>query len=170
LVLQDISLFPGTVEENVRALASDITAHQVNEALRVAGADRLVARLPEGMHTALAEGGKNLSLGERQLLSIARAVVRDPEVLILDEATSSVDAATETRLQESMDRAFWGRTVVIVAHRLSTLRNVDKILVIHEGRLAEEGCHPELYARDGVYRRLHDLQFARGGRPWAANE
>lgn len=163
LVLQDICLFPGTIEENVRALATDITRDQVERALRVVGADRFVAHLPKGIDTPIAEGGLNLSVGERQLLSIARAIVRDPELLILDEATSSVDAATEARLQESMDRAFEGRTVIIVAHRLSTLRNVERILVIHEGRLAEEGTHAQLYAHDGLYRRLYDLQASRRG-------
>ncbi|MBN1423389.1 ABC transporter ATP-binding protein [Candidatus Fermentibacteria bacterium] len=169
LVLQEITLFPGTIEENVRAFATDISRLQVDHALRVVGADRFVCRLPKGPVAAIAEGGMNLSLGERQLLSIARAVVRDPDILILDEATSSVDAATETRLQESMARAFEGRTVIIVAHRLSTLRSVDRILVIHEGRVAQEGGHHELYTQRGMYRQLYDLQSAQRGRTWAVN-
>ena len=162
LVLQEINLFPGTVDENVRAFSSDIAGDQVSAALSLVSADRFVDPLKGGRDAELSEGGENLSMGERQLLSMARAVVRDPDILILDEATSSVDAATEEEVQASMERAFAGRTVVVVAHRLSTLRNVDRILVVHRGELAEEGRHAELYANGGIYRKLYDLQFGDG--------
>jgi len=162
LVLQEINLFPGTVDENVRAFSSDIKGDQVSAALSLISADKFVENLRGGKDAELSEGGENLSMGERQLLSMARAVVRDPDILILDEATSSVDAATEEEVQASMERAFAGRTVVVVAHRLSTLRNVDRILVIHRGELAEEGRHAELYSGGGIYRKLYDLQFGNG--------
>ena len=107
----------------------------------------------------LSEGGKNLSMGERQLLSFARALVRDPQLLVLDEATSSVDPGTERRLQESMDRMLAGRTALVIAHRLATVVAADRILVVHGGRIVEEGSHDELYAKRGIYRDLFDLQF-----------
>lgn len=160
LVLQDIHLFPGSLEDNLRVLRDDIPRSAMDRALRVVQAETMVERLPDGYRTELSEGGTNLSMGERQLLCFARAIVDDPDILILDEATSSVDPATEHRLQESLDHLLEGRTSLIVAHRLSTITKVDRILVLHEGRLVEEGTHKELYDRGGVYRDLFDLQFA----------
>jgi ABC-type multidrug transport system fused ATPase/permease subunit len=160
LVLQDIHLFPGSLEDNLRVLRDDIPREAMERALRVVQAEAMVERLPGGYATELSEGGSNLSMGERQLLCFARAIVDDPDILILDEATSSVDPATERRLQDSLDHLLEGRTSLIVAHRLSTIKTVDRILVMHEGRLVEEGSHDELYAAGGVYRDLFDLQFA----------
>ncbi len=162
LVLQDIHLFPGTVGENLRALGDDVDEAAIVRAARTVGADEVVARLPRGLDEPLTEGGANLSMGERQLLGFARALVHDPELLVLDEATSSVDPGTERRLQASMDRLLAGRTSLVIAHRLATVVGADRILVMHGGRLVEEGTHAELYARRGIYRDLFDLQFAGG--------
>jgi ABC-type multidrug transport system fused ATPase/permease subunit len=114
---------------------------------------------PPGLDEPLTEGGANLSMGERQLLSFARALVNDPDLLILDEATSSIDPGTERRLQQSMTRMLSGRTALVIAHRLATVVSADRILVVHGGRIVEEGAHDHLYARRGVYRDLFDLQF-----------
>jgi len=160
LVLQDIHLFPGTLGDNLRVLRDEITPEACDRAVRIVQAEEMVKRLPEGYDTELSEGGSNLSMGERQLLCFARAVVEDPDILVLDEATSSVDPVTERRLQESLDHLMEGRTSLIVAHRLATITKVDRILVMHHGRLAEEGTHEELYERGGIYRDLFDLQFA----------
>jgi ABC-type multidrug transport system fused ATPase/permease subunit len=160
LVLQDIHLFPGSLKENLEVLREGIPRDDLDRALEVAQADEMVRRLPDGYDAELAEGGTNLSMGERQLLCFARAIVDDPDILILDEATSSVDPATEHRLQDSLDRLLEGRTSLIVAHRLATITKVDRILVLHEGRLVEEGAHEELYKNGGIYRDLFDLQFA----------
>lgn len=162
LVLQDIHLFPGTVDENLRALNDGIERANIERAVRIVGAEEVVARLPKGYDEPLAEGGGNLSMGERQLLCFARAIVRDPDILVLDEATSSVDPATERRLQESVERILSGRTSLVIAHRLGTIVSADRILVLHRGRLVEEGTHTELYERGGIYRDLFDLQFRSG--------
>ena len=162
LVLQDIHLFPGTVGENLRALVDDVDEAAIVRAARTVGADEVIARLPGGLEAPLTEGGANLSMGERQLLSFARALVHDPDLLVLDEATSSVDPGTERRLQASMDRLLAGRTSLVIAHRLATVVNAHRILVMHGGRLVEEGTHADLYARRGIYRDLFDLQFKSG--------
>jgi len=160
LVLQDIHLFPGNLGENLKVLRDGIPDAALDRALKVVQAEELLRRLPAGYATELAEGGANLSMGERQLLCFARAVVEDPDVLVLDEATSAVDPVTEARLQRALDALLAGRTSLIVAHRLATITSADRILVLHQGRLAEEGNHRELYARGGIYRDLFDLQFA----------
>jgi ATP-binding cassette subfamily B protein len=162
LVLQEIHLFPGTVEENLRALNDGVERPSLERAVRIVGAEEVIARLPKGYEEPLAEGGSNLSMGERQLLSFARAIVRDPDLLVLDEATSSVDPATERRLQESVERILSGRTSLVIAHRLGTIVSADRILVLHHGRLVEEGTHRELYEHGGIYRDLFDLQFKSG--------
>jgi ATP-binding cassette subfamily B multidrug efflux pump len=159
LVLQDIHLFPGTLGANLRALADDIPDEALHRAVQTIKADEVVSRLPQGLDTPLAEGGQNLSMGERQLISFSRALVRDPDILVLDEATSSVDPGTERRIQESLDRMMAGRTSLVIAHRLSTIIHADRILVVHKGRLVEEGTHRELYRRGGLYRDLFELQF-----------
>jgi ATP-binding cassette subfamily B protein len=161
LVQQDIHLFPGTVADNLRALVDDIGQDALERAANTVGADQVIARLPLGYEEPLTEGGANLSMGERQLLSFARALVNNPDLLILDEATSSVDPGTERRLQESMNRMLSGRTALVIAHRLVTVVAADRILVVHGGRVVETGAHDELYARGGVYRDLFDLQFRR---------
>jgi len=162
LVLQDIHLFPGSVGENLRALADDISPEAVEQAVRTVQAEKVIERLSEGYETELAEGGANLSMGERQLISFGRAVVRDPDILVLDEATASVDPATEREIQAALARLFEGRTSIVVAHRLATIVSADRILVLHRGKLVEEGDHEELYERNGIYRALFDLQFKSG--------
>jgi ABC-type multidrug transport system fused ATPase/permease subunit len=160
LVLQDIHLFPGTLGDNLRVLRDEVPEADLDRALQVVQAEEMLGHLPQGYATELSEGGANLSMGERQLLCFARAIVQDPDVLVLDEATSSVDPVTERRLQASLDRLLHGRTSIIVAHRLATITRVDRILVLHQGKVAEEGTHAELYDRGGIYRDLFDLQFA----------
>jgi len=162
LVLQDIHLFPGTVGDNLRVFEDSVPEEALTRAVGAIGAEETLARLPAGFATPLAEGGQNLSMGERQLVSFARAVVRDPSILVLDEATSSVDPGTERKLQESVGRLMTGRTSLVVAHRLSTITASDRILVLQRGRVVEAGTHRELYERRGVYRGLFDLQFQAG--------
>ena len=159
LVLQDIFLFPGSVQDNIRVFDEAIPTSRVEEVAAIAKADGIVERLPEKYAGELAERGANLSVGERQLLSFARALAYDPALLVLDEATSSVDPHTERMVQEALDHLLAGRTAVIVAHRLSTIQNADCILLIKDGRIAEQGKHHELVAQDGLYAKLHRLQF-----------
>lgn len=160
LVLQDVFLFSQSAEYNV-ALGSDaIGERDVTRALEAVGAESFVERLAAERRQDLGERGAGLSVGERQLLSFARALAFDPDVLVLDEATSSVDSQIEARIEEATDRLMEGRTCLVIAHRLSTVQNADRILVLHHGRLAEEGSHQALLAAGGLYRRLHELQFA----------
>ena len=160
LVLQDIFLFSQSVDYNVRLGSSSIEDATVTTALDAVGAAPFVERLPEGSAQELGERGASLSVGERQLLSFARALAFDPDILVLDEATSSVDSEIEARIEEATDRLMRGRTSLVIAHRLSTVQGADRILVMHHGRLVEEGSHEELLHTDGLYRRLHELQFA----------
>ena len=160
LVLQDIFLFSQSVDYNVRLGSSSIDEGTVTTALDAVGATPFVERLPEGSAQELGERGASLSVGERQLLSFARALAFDPDILVLDEATSSVDSEIEARIEEATDRLMQGRTSLVIAHRLSTVQGADRILVMHHGRLVEEGSHEELLEGDGLYRRLHELQFA----------
>ncbi|MCU0725800.1 MAG: ABC transporter ATP-binding protein/permease [Planctomycetes bacterium] len=163
LVLQEIYLFPGTVLDNLRVLDEDVAPERVEAAARAVTADSFIEALPERYGADLAERGTNLSLGERQILSFARALAAEPDLLVLDEATSSVDPGTEERIQVSLERLLTGRTAVIVAHRLSTIRGADRILVVRKGRIEEEGDHDTLLARGGLYRELWDLQSAGNG-------
>jgi ATP-binding cassette subfamily B protein len=140
-----------------------IPREQVIEAAKRARIHDAILKFEKGYDTVLTEGGANFSLGERQLLAFARALVRDPEILILDEATSSVDPHTEYLIQEGLAELLKGRTAVIVAHRLATIQMADRVLVIHKGRIAEEGTHDELLARQGIYSRLHRLQYVSEG-------
>jgi len=158
LVLQDVYLFPGTVLDNLRALDRTIDPAAVRQAAERLGAASFIARFPQGYDTELAERGANLSAGERQLLSFTRALCHDPELLILDEATSSIDPQTEALLQQALERLLDGRTAVIIAHRLSTIRRADRILVFDGGRIRERGTHDELLAARGLYERLYTLQ------------
>ena len=160
LVLQDIFLFSQSVDYNVRLGSGDIDAAAVDSALEAVGAAPFVGRLPEKTAQPLGERGASLSVGERQLLSFARALAFDPAILVLDEATSSVDSEIEARIEEATDRLMRGRTSLVIAHRLSTVQGADRILVMHHGRLVEEGSHGALLAGEGLYRRLHELQFA----------
>ena len=160
LVLQDIFLFSQSVEYNVRLGSGEIDSGAVNSALEAVGATPFVERLPEQAAQPLGERGASLSVGERQLLSFARALAFDPAILVLDEATSSVDSEIEARIEAATDRLMEGRTSLVIAHRLSTVQGADRILVMHHGQLVEEGSHSELLATEGLYRRLHELQFA----------
>ena len=159
IVLQDTFLFTGTVLENIRYGRLDATDEECIAAARLANADGFIRRLPQGYTTELSERGSNLSQGQRQLLAIARAVLADPRILILDEATSSVDTRTETRIQEALLRLMKGRTSFVIAHRLSTIREADKVLVIHEGEVIERGTHEELLERRGFYYNMYVSQF-----------
>lgn len=160
LVLQDVFLFSQSVEYNVALGSRNIGQGDVTRALEAVGADPFVERLAAGRSQDLGERGAGLSVGERQLLSFARALAFDPDILVLDEATSSVDSEIETRIEEATDRLMEGRTCLVIAHRLSTVQNADRILVLHQGQLAEEGSHQALLAAGGLYQRLHELQFA----------
>ncbi|MBI2362199.1 MAG: ATP-binding cassette domain-containing protein, partial [Elusimicrobia bacterium] len=158
MVFQDVFLFSGTVEENLR-LGEDVSPQMLERAARLSRAERVIARLPQGWKTPVHERGAALSVGERQLLSFARALAADPPILVLDEATSSVDAETEGLVQEAVESMLAGRTALIVAHRLATVREADRILVMHHGRLREEGTHDELLKKGGLYEKLYRLQW-----------
>lgn len=160
LVLQDVFLFSGSVERNIALDDPDVTPARVREAAALIGADRFIERLPGGYGHDVMERGQGLSHGQRQMLSFVRALVYDPAVLVLDEATSSVDTETEEAIQAALERLMDGRTSVVIAHRLSTIQHADQILVLHRGELRESGTHAELVRRDGgLYRRLYELQY-----------
>ena len=161
LVLQDIFLFSQDVSYNIRLGASDVSEERIRAAAERIGAAPFIARLPNGYDQELGERGSTLSVGERQLVSFARALAFDPQVLVLDEATSSVDSEIETQIERATNELMAGRTSVVIAHRLSTVQGADRIIVLHHGELCEEGSHEELLEREGLYARLHELQFAR---------
>ncbi len=163
IVLQDTFLFSGTMMENIRYGRLDASDDEVLDAARLANADQFITRLPDGYQTKLGERGHNLSQGQRQLIAIARAVLADPRILILDEATSSVDTRTERLIQHALDELLLskGRTSFVIAHRLSTIRNADQVIVLEEGRIVEQGKHEELLAARGLYHELYNSQFRR---------
>jgi ATP-binding cassette subfamily B protein len=157
-VQQDLFLFTGDIQRNL-ALDAPIGDAEVQAAAERVGADRFIARLPSGYSHVLGERGRSLSVGERQLLSFARALARDPKVLVLDEATSSVDTQSEAQIQLAISEVMAGRTNLVVAHRLSTILHADEILVLHHGEVRERGTHRQLLAQNGLYQRLYRLQF-----------
>jgi ATP-binding cassette, subfamily B, bacterial len=160
MVLQDPYLFHGTVLDNIRYGLPSASLGTVVEAAKAANAHDFICKLGQGYDTVVGERGHTLSGGERQRISIARAILHDPRILILDEATSSVDTETEHQIQEALDRLIAGRTVFAIAHRLSTLRKASRLFVISEGRLAESGTHRELLGKtDGIYRKLYEMQL-----------
>ena len=159
LVLQDVYLFSGTVADNIRLGLAAVTDEDVRAAARGVHADRFIASLPDGLETAVAERGATFSVGQRQLLSFARALASRPPVLLLDEATSSVDTDTERLIQDALHVLMSGRTTIAVAHRLSTVQDMDTILVFHKGRLREQGSHRQLLAERGLYHKLYQLQY-----------
>jgi len=159
LVLQDVFLFSQDVAYNVRLGSPDITEKQITAAAERIGAADFIARLPDGYDQTLGERGSTLSVGERQLVSFARALAFDPQILVLDEATSSVDSEIEEKIEHATDQLLAGRTSLVIAHRLSTIQNADRIIVLHRGEVEEEGTHLQLLAEGGLYARLHELQF-----------
>ncbi len=162
IVPQESLLMKGTIAFNISYGLPELSREQIREAADIAGILSFIESLPEGFETEVGERGVTLSGGQRQRIAIARAVVRDPRILILDEATSSLDLEVERQVQEAMNRAMKGRTSLVIAHRLSTIRNADRIVVLDGGRIVEQGRHDELLALGGIYCRLYHLQFDRG--------
>ncbi len=160
IVPQEPVLFSGSIRDNIAYGVPDATDEEVRAAARAANAEEFIARLPEGYDTPVGTRAAKLSGGQRQRIAIARALLRDPRLLILDEATSALDAESEALVQEAMERLMKGRTTIIIAHRLSTIQRADRILVLSEGRIVEDGPHAELFARGGVYRRLYEAQLS----------
>ena len=160
--MQDTHLFTGTVRENIQYGKLDATDEEIVKAAKLANAHSYITRLPDGYDTMLTGDGANLSQGQRQLLAIARAAVADPPALILDEATSSIDTRTEKLVQQGMDGLMKGRTTFVIAHRLSTVRNSDCIMVLEQGRIIERGTHDELIKEEGKYYQLYTGKLGKG--------
>jgi ABC-type multidrug transport system fused ATPase/permease subunit len=160
LVPQDSFLFSGTIAENIRFGCPDATQEDIERAAKLANAHTFILSKPDGYQTRVLEGAANLSVGQRQLICIARAILTEPRILILDEATSNVDSLTEVLIQDALRNLLHGRTAVVIAHRLSTIRNADIICVVQDGQIVEQGQHDELLARGGVYTTLYQRQFA----------
>lgn len=165
IVLQDTFLFSGTIMENIRYGRLEATDEDVISAAKMASAHHYIKHLPESYHTQITSGGSNLSQGQRQLLAIARAILADSDILILDEATSSIDTNTEIEIQKGINRLTEGRTSFVIAHRLKTIENADRIFVIHQGAIIESGSHQELLKNNGFYHRMYESQFNRGQSP-----
>ncbi|MCY8507642.1 ABC transporter ATP-binding protein, partial [Bacillus atrophaeus] len=160
-VLQDSFLFQGTIRENIRYGRLDATDHEVEEAAKNANAHSFIERLPKGYDTVLTQNGAGISQGQKQLISIARAVLADPVLLILDEATSNIDTVTEVKIQQALARLMEGRTSVMIAHRLNTIQRADQIVVLKDGEMIERGSHAELLRQKGFYSNLYESQFKR---------
>jgi ATP-binding cassette subfamily B protein len=160
LVLQDVHLFSGTIADNIRLGNLAIADERLRRAAEAVHADKFIERMPGGYGAAVAERGSTLSVGQKQLLSFARALAFDPRVLILDEATSSVDTETEILIRDALGALMAGRTTIAIAHRLSTIQDMDKILVLHKGAVRESGAHQELLSARGIYFKLFQLQYS----------
>ncbi|MFS8631188.1 MAG: ATP-binding cassette domain-containing protein, partial [Bacillales bacterium] len=158
LVLQDPFIFYGTVEDNIRLYNNKLTKDDVEEAARFVQAEQFIKRLSGGYRHHLSEKGLTLSSGQRQLISFARTMARDPQILVLDEATANIDTETEEAIQEALAKMRKGRTTIAIAHRLSTIQDADQILVLHKGRIVERGTHQELLAKRGLYYKMYLLQ------------
>jgi ABC-type multidrug transport system fused ATPase/permease subunit len=159
IVLQDVFLFSGNIESNINLDKKEISHENVLEAAKIVGADEFIKNLPSAYDEEVKERGATLSVGQKQLISFARALAYDPQILILDEATSSVDTETEQLIQKAIEKLLVGRTAIVIAHRLSTIQNADKIIVLHKGEIRESGNHQELLARQGIYYKLYQLQY-----------
>ena len=162
MVLQDTWLFSGTVEENLRYGRLSASLDDIKRAAKASNVDHIIEALPRGYHTMISEDSDNISAGEKQLITIARAMVANPPMMILDEATSNVDTRTEQLIQDSFEKLTHGRTSFVIAHRLSTIRNSDLILVMRDGAVVEQGTHDELLKLNGFYAELYNSQFAEG--------
>lgn len=162
IVLQDTYLFSESVRENIRYGNLDATDEEVEQAAKLANAHSFIKQLPDGYDTILSDNGSNLSQGQRQLLAIARAILMKSSILILDEATSSIDTRTEVAIQRAMEHLMKGKTTFVIAHRLSTIRNADQILALKDGEIIERGTHYELLEKDGFYANLYNSQFKKG--------
>jgi len=160
LVTQDVVLFNDTVAANIAYGRPEAPREAIAEAARMANADEFIRALPKGYDTVIGERGVKLSGGQRQRLAIARALFRNPPILVLDEATSALDTESERLVQQAIDRVMRHRTVLVIAHRLSTVQHADTIVVLRDGRIVEQGTHPELVEADGLYRKLYEMQFA----------
>jgi ATP-binding cassette, subfamily B, multidrug efflux pump len=159
IVLQDVFLFTGTIKSNINLGNSDISDAKIVEAAKLVGADKFISELTKGYDEEVKERGSTLSVGQKQLISFARAIAYDPRILILDEATSSIDTETEILIQKAIEKLLVGRTAIVIAHRLSTIQNADKIIVLHKGEIKEMGKHQELLAQRGIYYKLYQLQY-----------
>ncbi len=162
VVFQEALLFDRSIEENLRAGKPDATEREIDDALRRAQAKEFISRLPEGLKSNVGERGRSLSGGERQRLAIARALLKNPPILVLDEATSALDASTEALVQQALEEVMKGRTTFVIAHRLATIRNADRILVFHEGKIVESGSFDELVKKNGRFAQLAKAQFMVG--------
>jgi ATP-binding cassette subfamily B protein len=162
VVLQDVFLFSRSVEENITLNRPEISHEHVVEVATSLGAHDFISRLPNGYDTNVRERGAVLSVGQKQLISFCRALATDPDLLILDEATSSIDTETEQLIEKSISTMLKGRTSIVIAHRLSTIQRADRIIVLHHGKVAEQGSHQELIDANGLYAKLHRLQFGQG--------